>query len=261
VRPSLSVKKTKEQDMTESALFNTDENKTLIAICTRKLISNIGIGAIIWGLANTVLSALSLQASILNIGLLIIGMLMLGVGIKALSRPSLGVLLAETIVMLVLFVWNVAIAILNYQADASFEPRGIVFPLVVACTFASQYRKLVHLREHIESVEPEKIKTTKQMCKMLLKKKLKTEPQIIQSHNRKCRAQLLDEQAFFIQRDLMRAVVGSKEDIRAAIVKPEAKTLLLHFNHPAGKIKYLFDKTNSAKLNNWLSTGNKTAID
>ncbi len=65
----------------------------------------------------------------------------------------------------------------------------------------------------------------------------------------------MDSAAFFIQRDLMRAFVGSKEDINEAIVKPDARSLKLHFNHPVSKLKYQFDKKNSEKLKAWLTIG------
>ena len=91
------------------------------------------------------------------------------------------------------------------------------------------------------------------MCKTLLKKKLKDEPSVVETSDRKCRAQLMEGKAFFIQRDLMRAFVSSKEDIRNAVVKPGATSLKLHFNHPVGKLKYQFDKKHSEKLNTWLA--------
>jgi len=234
-------------------LFDTDENRALIAICTRKLISNIGIGAIVWGIINTVLGVVAMHATILNVGLVILGVMMLGTGVGAIKSPSLGVLLTATIVSVLLFLWNLGISILNFVAIGAFDPRGLIFPLIIAAVFANYYRKLGHLREQIASVEPDKIKATKKMCKALVKKKLKNEPTVIQTRNRKCRAQLMDGTAFFIQRDLMRALVASREDIRAAVVNPDARSLNLHFNHPVGKLKYQFDKKNSEKLNAWLS--------
>jgi hypothetical protein len=189
----------------------------------------------------------------LNVGLVILGVMMLGTGIQAVKSPSLGVLLTETIVTVLLLLWNLAIAILNFQAFGTFEPRGLIFPLIIAAVFANYYRKLEHLREQIASVEPEKIKATKKICKTLLKKNLKNEPALIQTTDRRCRAQLMEESAFFIQRDLLRAFVGSKQDIAEAVVKPDAKKLKLLFDHPVGKLMYHFDKKNSEKLKEWLS--------
>ena len=245
--------------MTSEGLFESNENKALIAICTRKLISNIGIGGIIWGLINAALGIVAMQANMLNVGLVILGVMMLGTGIQAIKSPSLGVLLTETIVTILLLGWNIGIAILNYRAIGIFEPRGLIFPLIIVFVFGNYYRKLGHLREQIASVEPEQIKTTKQLCKALLKRKLKSEPSVIQTTDRKCRAQLLDATAFFIQRDLMRAFVGSKEDIRNAIIKPGAKSLKLHFDHPVGKLKYQLDKKSSEKLNAWFAMGTDPA--
>lgn len=239
--------------MTDNNLFYGTENKALIAICTRKLISNIGIGAIIWGAINTALGVISIPISAINAGLVILGIMMLGTGIQAIRKPSLKVLMAETIVAIILFLWNLGISFINFQAIGTFEPQGLVFPLIIAAVLANYYRKLGHLREQIASVDPEMIKTTKQMCKRLLKKKLKGDPLVVQTTNRKCRAQLMDEKAFFVQRDLLRAFIGSKEDVHNAIAKPDAKSLKLLFAHPVAKLKYQFDRKNSEKLNNWLS--------
>lgn len=234
--------------------FDSDENKTLMAICTRKLIRNIGIGGIIWGVINTGIGVVAMQATLINVGLVMLGVAMLGTGIQAIRRPSLGVLLTEAIVSVLLFLWNVGISVLNLLAGGKFEPRGVIFPLVIAIVFANYYRKLGHLRGLIASVEPEKIEATKRVCKGLLKKKLKDEPLVVQTADRKCRAQLMPDRAFFIQRDLMRAFVGTREAVRSAVAKPEAKSWTAVFNHPLGTLKYRLDKKNTEKLRNWLST-------
>ena len=235
--------------------FDTDENKALLAICARKLISNIGIGGVIWGVINIALGFVLIPENILNLGVLMLGLMMLATGIQAIKSPSLGVLLTETLVTVLLFAWNVAISILNFQALGEFHPQGLIFPLIIACVFANYHRKLGHLREQIASVEPEKIKAAKQMSKKLVKMKLKNEPLVLQTTDSKCRVQLLNESAFFIQRDLMRAFVGSREDICQAVLKPDARSLKLHFNHPLGKLKYQFDKKNSRKLKDWIAMG------
>jgi hypothetical protein len=240
--------------MAYDALFDTEDNRALIAICTRKLIANIGVGGILWGVINIAIGIVAMQTTLLNTGLLILGVMMLGTGVQAIRRPSLGVLLTETVVTVLLFLWNLGISVLNTMALGVFDPQGLIFPLIIAVAFANYYRKLGHLRTLIASVEPERIKATKQMCKTLLKKKLKNEPSVVQTRAGTCRAQMVDESAFFIQRDMMRAFVGSKEDIRKAIAKPDAKRLKMVFNHPVGKLTYQFDKKNSEKLKNWLAT-------
>lgn len=240
-------------------LFDTDTNKTLMAICTRRLIRNIGIGGIIWGLINVAIGGFAVTVSPINAGILVLGLLMLGTGIQALRHPTLNVLLAETVVTVLLLGWNIAMAVINVGADDRFDPRGILFPLVIAITFAGNYRKLGHLRAHIASVPPEKIAETKKVCKALLKKKLKQEPRVVQTSNARCRAQLLDGQAFFIQRDMMRAFIGTREEVRAAVSKPEAKAWTTVFNHPLGKLSYRFDKKQTAKLRDWLDTASVPA--
>jgi hypothetical protein len=241
--------------MDYDALFDREENKALIAICTRKLISNIGVGGIVWGAINTVFGIFALQATLINLGLVMLGLLMLGTGIRACVRPTLGVLLTETIVTVLLFLWNLGITILNYLTVGELYPAGLIFPLIIAAVFANYYRKLGHLREHIATAEPEKIKTTRKMCKQILKKKVKTDPALVQTTNRRCRVQLLGDRAFFVQRDLLRAFVVLREDVRDACVKPDAKRLVMRFNHPVSRLTYRFDRNNSEKIKNWLLTG------
>ena len=233
--------------------YDTDENKTLLAICARKLISNIGVGGILWGLLNTVIGIVAIQDTVINAGILILGLMMLATGIQALRAPSLGVLLAETIVTVLILVWNLGISVLNFLVLGVFDPLGLIFPLIVAIVFFGFYRRLGHLREQIRSVEPEQIKATKEICKTLAKKKLKEEVSIIRTKDGKCGAQLMEDRAFFIQRDLMRAFVAPKEDVGRSIARADAKRLKMTFRHPLGVLKYQFDKKNSEKIRNWLS--------
>jgi hypothetical protein len=233
--------------------FDSDENRTLMAICTRRLIRNIGIGGIIWGVINIGIGALAMQADVINAGILILGVMMLGTGVQALRSPTLGVLLTETVVTVLLFAWNLGMSVINLRSGDPFDPRGLLFPLIIAVVFANNYRKLGHLRELIATVAPAKVEETKRICKAIVKKKIKDEPRIVQTTDRKCRAQLMDGRAFFIQRDLMRAFVGTVDAIRSAVAKPEAKSWTATFNHPLGKLKYRFDKKNTEKLKGWLS--------
>jgi len=233
--------------------FDADENKALLAVCARKLIRNIGIGGIIWGLINIGIGVIALEATLLNAGLVLLGLLMLGTGIQALRSPTLGVLLSETIVTILVFLWNLGISILNFQATNEFNPRGLIFPLIIAAATFNYYRKLQHIREQISSVEPQRIKATQEIYKTLAKKKLKEDKSVVQTTDRKCRAMLMDGKAVFIQRDLMRAFAGSREDIRKSVVELEAKSLTLSFKHPLGPLKYKFDKHSSQKIRDWLS--------
>jgi len=239
--------------MTGDKLFYRDENKALISICARKLISQIGIGAIFWGAINIILGITYIHLSNLNVVLLILGVLMLGTGIKALIRPSLGVLMTETIVAIGLFAWNLAVSLIEYRAGNLFAIRHLIPPLIFAAIFVVYYCRLGHLRKQISSIEPEKIKAAGQACKALLKKKLKNEPLVVQTKDSRCRAQLMDEKALFIQKNMRRAFMGSKEDIREAVLNPDSKRLKLYFKHPLGRLKYQFDRKNSEKLKDWFS--------
>ena len=149
--------------------FDTDENKTLTAICIRRLIRNIGIGGIIWGVINLIIGIAAIQVTMLNIGILILGVMMLITGVQALRKPSFEVLKAETLVSGLLFLWNLGISVFNIMLIGSFEPRGLIFPLIIAVVMFKYYRRLGYLREQIESVEPEKVRQAKQMCNALVK--------------------------------------------------------------------------------------------
>ncbi len=245
--------------MPYDAWFDSDENRTLTAVCIRKLIRNIGIGGIIWGIINIGIGVVAIQLTLINAGILILGIIMLLTGIQALRQHSLSVLLAETVAAVLLLAWNLSVAVLNGMAGGIFDPGDIIVPLVIAMACGNYYRKLGPLRAVIESVEAEKINAVKMMCKALLKKKLKKEPLIIQTANRKCRARLSDGGAYFIQRDLMRAFVVTRDAVHTAIEKREAKRWTAVFNHPLGKLRYRFDKKNTDKLKNWLAAEDPAA--
>jgi hypothetical protein len=232
--------------------FDLPENQVLQAVCTRKLLRNVGIGGVIWGLLNVAFGIQAVQQAAINAGVLILGILMLGAGIQALKFPSLSALLTQTVVAVLLVAWNVGISALNAAAGEPFDIFSVVFPVLITVFFMKTYTRLSHLRELIDSLEPEKITATRKVCKALLKKKLEQEPFIVQTANRKCRAQLMDGRAFFIQRDLMRAFIAAPEALRNAITKPEAKAYAVSFNHPLGTVKYGFDKKNTEKLRTWL---------
>jgi hypothetical protein len=225
------------------------------------LIGNIAIGGIIWGIINIVWGIIAMQDAIINAGVALLGLMILGVGIEAMRNPTLGILLAETVVTAILFAWNLGITALNYLTIGTFDPVGLIFPVIIAVFFFNSYRKLQPMKELIASIQPDEIKATKRICKTLVKKKLKNEPSIVQTHNGRCRAQLMDDKAFFIQRDLMRAFVVPKDEVKKLIVKPDAKSLKIDINHPLGKLSYRFDKKNSEKLRSWLSRNAEPSND
>ncbi len=240
--------------MAYESWFDTSENRTLLAICARKLISNIGIGGTVWGAINIVLGISAMQEDMVNTGVLILGVMMLATGVQALRSPSLGILFAQTVVTVLLFLWNLGVSVLNMLAVGAFDPTSLIFPIIVAGVFANYYRKLQPVKHQVAAIHPEEIRTTKKVCKALVKKKLKEEPYIIQTTNRKCRGQLMDDKAFFIQRDLMRAFVVPRESVPSLIEKPDARSIKMLINHPLRKLRYSFDKKNSAKLKAWLSS-------
>jgi len=235
--------------------FDTNENKALLAICARKLIKNIGIGGIIWGVINGLLGLFFMQFTLINTGLLILGVLMLGAGVRALKKPTLSVLLVETVLASLILLWNLSITIINAVMFGITRPGGLIFPAIMAIYFFNHYRRLKHVAEYIESIDPAYIETTTQLGKKLLKKNLKQEPLVIQTTDRRCRAELMNGKAFFIQKNMLRAFVCPIDQIRAAIVKPDAKSLKIVFSHPLEeKLTYRFDKKNSEKIRNWLAS-------
>lgn len=251
----------RENKTTYDEWFDTETNKALTAICTRKLIRNIGIGGILWGVLNIGLGVAFLLIDPINIGIVLLGGMMLFVGTQALRAPSLNTLRMETIAALLLFVWNVSMAIYNQIHGGIFEIRGIIFPLIIAGTMSKHYVKLKHLETHIETIEQDKVKTTHQMCKTLIKKKLKHHPSLIETTNKRCRAQLMKDEACFVQRDLLRAFVSTKQQLKKTIVNQNAKRLSLHINHPVSKLKYQFNKKNSEKIRIWLSDQNSSEFE
>ncbi len=239
--------------------FDTAQNKTLLAICARRLIKSIGVGAVIWGLVNMGLGIVAVQENIINVGLIMLGLLMLGSGVQALLRPTLRVLLTQTVVAVLLLVWNVGITILNIHFTGQFDPRVMIFPVVIAIVFFRQYTKQKHIADLIASVKPDEIKGMKTVCRGILKKKLKNEPAFVQANGQQCRAQLMGDSAFFVHRSMLRAFVAPKDAVRQAIVKADAKSLKMRIDHPLEKLKYRFDKKNSEKIRNWLIAGAEPA--
>ena len=75
----------------------------------------------------------------------------------------------------------------------------------------------------------------------------------VRTADRKCRAQLMSDRAFLIQRDLMRAFVVPREAITVAVTKPEAKAWTIAFRHPLGRLRYRFDRKSTEKWKAWLA--------
>lgn len=239
--------------MPHDTWFDTDENRALMAVCTRRQIRGIGVGGVIWGLLNLLVGLAVAQFALINVGIAVLGGLMLGTGVQALRRPTLGILLTETWVTVLLVFWNLGMAVFNMSLGAPLEIRGVILPAVVAATLARQYRKLGPLRELIANIRSDQVATIKSMCKTLLRAKLKKEPMVVAARGGRCRVRLLDDRAFFAQRDLLRSFVCSRNELFGAILKPDAKCWTAEFNHPLGKIRYYYDRRNTDKLRAWLA--------
>lgn len=231
-------------------LFGRPENMTLVAICARQTIRNIGIGGILWGLLNTAHGIVALEETILNVGLVGLGVLMIGTGIAALVHSTLTMLLVESLVGFLLFLWNAIVSLLNMAAGEPPNPLILIFPLIITVVFFLQYWRLRHLRAHVDSLGAEELKRAREMCKTLFKEKLKTSPTVAQTTTG-CRVQLLETGVFCAQRNLSRAFHLARNEFLDSIKDLEAKTIRMGIAHPLGRLNYQFDKKNSEKIREW----------
>ena len=243
--------------MEAEAWFETDENKALLAICSRKMIKTAGIGAIIWGGLNLFIGMAAIQVSIINAPILAIALLMLTSGILALARPQHSISLLMAVVSLVLLIWNLGITVLNLMAGES-DPAGLFtvgIPLLITIAFFRQYKQLKPIAGLISAITPAQVKQSTQLCKTLYGKKLKQEANVVQASSGKCRIQLMPEQVLCVQKNLARAFIMTRGQFHTALADPGAKRLKMSVRHPLGKLTYSFDKKNSEKLRDWLASG------
>jgi hypothetical protein len=125
--------------------------------------------------------------------------------------------------------------------------------LIIAIAFGNYYRKLAPMAGLIAAVPADRVKSMREICKQIRKKRLKDEPGIVQTNDGKCRAQLLQGRAFFVQKDLQKAFFVTQEQLAETIDKPDAKRLKIIIRHPIEKTVYAFDARNSERLNAWLA--------
>ncbi len=241
--------------MNYDPLFELDENKVLLAVSARRIISNIGYGGIVWGLINIGIGALAIRYSMVNVAVLMLGILMLAGGVQALRAPSLNVLLGEAILAGMLFVWNLGVLARhpNPEKSAEFSFWYLLVPAIIVITFFQQYRRLRPVKALVSAADPGLVKATEEMCKALLKKKPKNEPNIVVASDSQFRAELMADRAFFVDRTQTKIFVAQKSHVGYAAADPEAKKLTLTFRHPLGAVKLKFDKANSEKIKAWLS--------
>jgi len=244
--------------MNSAEIFDKPENRVLLVVCARRQIRNIGIGGLIWGILNIVIGAFAVQVNSINIGILLLGLLMLGAGINALRKPSLSALLLEAFVSLSLFVWNVFITAVNTLDGAPVRPQGVIFPAVIAAVFFNQHKKLRHLKDMIETLPAEDLKRAKAICKELQRKKVKKEPNIAESTDKKFRFALTGDRIFCFRRDMLRAFYVSKTEFQFLLGDLTKKKLQMLVEHPLGKLKQSFNRRNSEKIRSWLGSEPQT---
>lgn len=235
--------------------FDTDENRTLLAICERKLISNIGIAAIAWGALNCAVSIpLLAKDPVYGIAWLVLGLVMLITGVVALTKPTLTTVLMEAIISAAILAVNTWDLLRNRQglADTDVNWMDLIFPLIAFFVFTTEYARLKHLREQIAQVTSSEIQKTKELCKALVKRRPKDEPFIAQSSDQRCRVQLMGDKALFIQRNMLRAFIVNREQVRAVISDLDAPKFAMKVKHPLQELTYKFDPANTEKLRNWL---------
>ena len=242
-------------------MFDSAQNQAFLALCARKTIRNAAIAGVIWGAINLAVGYFAVLTNPLNAGILALGLLMLGSGLAALRKPSLGALLTEAVVSLLLFCWNLGVTIMNVRAGHAdhINAHGLIFPAIVAAIFFTQYRQLGHLRDTIASMDPAMIKEASSLCRQLFKSSLKQSPDIVQASSKRWRLRFMGDSVLCVQRNLTRAFSLRRTDFQQCILHPEKPRLRVMVRHPLGKISYGFDRKNSDKIKAWLETPSATA--
>ena len=240
--------------MAYDTLFDADENQSLIAICTRRLIRSIGIGGVVWGLWNMGMGALAIQYSLLNSVILVLGILMFATGVQALWRPTVHILLAKTMITFLILGWNLFLTLqsIALSGEGITMPIGLFFSAAIAFTFARLYIRLVPFHDRIAAIPAPVLQEAKKACKALYKTNPKKDLTVAQTTDRRCRLQMVGDSGLFVQKDLLRAFFCSRDDMRQALVRPGARRLRLRFDHPQGRLRYKFDRKNSERIQSWL---------
>jgi hypothetical protein len=244
--------------MATESWLETDENKTLLAICTRKAIKGYGIGGIVWGLINVGIGVVAVQQNMINAGILVLAALMLASGIYCLTRPNVTAILIEAIVSCLLLAWNVGITVLNLSSGAPFDPRGIILPVVVAIVLFKEYGQLRVVGDLIAAVRPDQVKQAAQTCKAILKKKWKEDPTValVQSGaflgSGAGRMQRMEGKVFFVRGNLSRAFVMPDEALCASFSDPTVKKAKVVVQHPLGELTISLDRKNTDRVRSWL---------
>ena len=97
------------------------------------------------------------------------------------------------------------------------------------------------------------LKRAKTICKELQRKKVRKEPNIVESTDRKFRLALTGDRIFCFRRDLLRAFYLSKTEFQSLLGELAKKNLRMIVEHPLGKLKPAFNRKNSEKIKSWLA--------
>ena len=238
--------------------LETDENKTLLAICARKAIKGYGIVGIVWGVINIAIGVAAIRQNIINAGILVLAALMIASAIYCLTRPNVTAILIEAIVSCLLLAWNVGIAVLNLSAGAAFNPRGVIFPLIVAVVLFKKYGQLQAIKDLIAAVSAEQIKQATLTCKGILKKKWEKDPSVAVTRTGAffgsggARLQRMEGRAFFVMGNLSHAFVMPDETLLASLSDPTVKKAKIVVQHPMGKVTIMLDQKNTERVRSWL---------
>ncbi len=162
--------------------METDENRTLLAICARKAIKGYGILGLVWGAVNIGIGIFAIQKSIVNTGILVLAALMIASGIYCLTKPNVTALLVEAIVSSLLLAWDVGITVYNVSIGGTFLPLHCILPLIVAVALFREHRQLQPVRDLITAVRPDQIAHAMLTCKGILKKKWKEDQSVAQAN-------------------------------------------------------------------------------
>jgi hypothetical protein len=207
-------------------VFDSQQNKALLALCARRTIRTAAIFGIVWGCINLVIGYFAVQVNLLNAGVIILGLLMLGAGIAALRKPSLGALLSEAIVSALLLCWNVAITIIAIRVDPSETSglgHGVILPAIAAVAFFRRYKRLAHLRDMISEMDHSVVKEASGLCKQLFVHKLKQSPDIAETTSPRCRLRFLSDSVFCAQRNFANAFQMSRPAFQQCITNMNKK--------------------------------------
>jgi hypothetical protein len=244
--------------MATESWLETDENKTLLAICARKAIKGYGIFGIIWGVINIAIGLFLFQHNPVNVGVLALGTVMIASGVYCLTKPNVKAILIEAIVSCLILIWNVGITVYSVSNGAGINPNEIIWPVIAAVVLFKEYLRLQHVADLIAAVTADQIKQATQTCKGILKKKWKKDPSValVQAGSflgaGGARLQRMEGKVFFVRGNPLRAFVMPDEALRASFSNLTVKKAKVVVQHPLGKLTISLDRKNTDRVRSWL---------